>query len=176
LETLARFDARATFFTIGRNLDAQLDIGRRIAAEGHELGNHSWRHVYWQNFFGRRTHGAEIDRTTALIQRLTNSSVEPLYRPPVGLKSPELAHAAVARQLRIVAWSIHSRDTMLKDPQRIASRVLATIAPGDIVLLHDGHDLPGRHRHAGASALPLILQGLKERQLAAVTVSELIDE
>jgi peptidoglycan/xylan/chitin deacetylase (PgdA/CDA1 family) len=63
---------------------------------------------------------------------------------------------------------------MQADAGRIAADILKRIAPGDIVLLHDGHDLPNRHRRAGAAALPLVLQGLKERGLQAVTVSELL--
>jgi peptidoglycan/xylan/chitin deacetylase (PgdA/CDA1 family) len=52
--------------------------------------------------------------------------------------------------------------------------VLTRIRPGDIVLMHDGHDLPGRHRPATARALPAILQGLREKGLQGVTVSELL--
>ena len=74
----------------------------------------------------------------------------------------------------MIAWSVHSRDTTTSDPKHIAERVLLNIGPGDIVLMHDGHDLPGRHRLAGAQELPLILAGLRERGLEAVTVSELL--
>ena len=86
-----------------------------------------------------------------------------LYRPPVGLKSGELAHAAWRCAPDIVAWSVHSRDTAPQDPQSIARRVLARITSGDIVLLHDGDDLPGRTRPLCAAALRLILAGLRER-------------
>lgn len=74
-----------------------------------------------------------------------------------------------------MAWSLHSRDTRSADPERIAQRVLERIRPGDIVLMHDGHDLPGRHRPASARALPSILRGLHERGLQSVTVSELLN-
>ena len=174
LDTLRAHGARATFFTIGRNLEQHTDIARRMVAEGHELGSHSWRHVRWQNVYGRSAQAADLERSARLIQALTGSQSEPLYRPPIGLKSPPLARAAHARNIRMIAWSVHSRDTTTKDPARIASRVLSQIRPGDIVLMHDGHDLPGRRRHAGAAALPLILAGLEERGLAAVTVSELL--
>lgn len=174
LDTLARADARATFFTIGRNLERNLPLGQRIVAEQHELANHSWRHAYWQNFYSTRAHAADLARNTRIIQGLTGSAAEPLYRPPVGLKSPGLARAAQARELRIVAWSVHSRDTIIRDPRAIATRVLARIKPGDIVLMHDGHDLPGRHRRGIIAALPLILAGLQQRGLKPVTVSQLL--
>jgi peptidoglycan/xylan/chitin deacetylase (PgdA/CDA1 family) len=176
LDTLAAFDARATFFAIGRNIEQNRALARRIVDERHELGNHSWQHSRLQNFFGRARQIDDLIRSSQLIREIAGSQAEPLYRPPIGLKSPPLARAAhMLGMKRMIAWSLHGRDTRQDDPQRIAAGILARIAPGDIVLLHDGHDLPGRHRVAGARALPLILQGMKERGLQSVTVSELLD-
>jgi peptidoglycan/xylan/chitin deacetylase (PgdA/CDA1 family) len=174
LDMLGETGARGTFFTIGRHLERHTDIGARTVAEGHELGNHSWRHAYWQNFYTSGQHARDLERNTQIIQRLTGSIRPPLYRPPVGLKSPGLARVAHKRDLTIVAWSLHSRDTMSADAHAIARRVLKRIQPGDIVLMHDGHDLDGRHRRGILPALPLILKGLQERGLEPVTVSELL--
>jgi peptidoglycan/xylan/chitin deacetylase (PgdA/CDA1 family) len=174
LDALAAHDTRATFFTIGRALDAHPQLARRLLAEGHELGNHSWRHSRWDSFRGVRGQTQEIERAERAIAAMTGRGVPPLYRPPFGIKSPPFVLAASQRQLTMVAWSLHSRDTRAGDPKRIAERVLRRIRPGDIVLMHDGHDLPGRHRPACAQAVPLILQGLREKELECVTVSELI--
>jgi len=174
LDILGANGARGTFFTIGRHLERHTDIGARAVAEGHELANHSWRHAYWQNMYSTSAHAADLARNTNIIQLLTHSSVEPLYRPPVGLKSPGLARVAHARHVKIIAWSLHSRDTMIRDPQKVADKVLSQIQPGDIVLMHDGHDLDGHHRPGVIAALPLILRGLQERGLHSVTVSELL--
>lgn len=174
LDLLAQHGARASFFVIGQHLQQHPAIARRIVAEGHELGNHSFTHSRLQNFYVAARQWQEIERCSALIQHLTGSDQEPLYRPPIGLKSPPLARAAQARQLNVVAWSLHSRDTRLADPQKIAERVLRKVRAGDIVLLHDGHDLPARDRPRLLQALPLILQGLAERGLHSVTASELL--
>jgi peptidoglycan/xylan/chitin deacetylase (PgdA/CDA1 family) len=174
LDALAHYGARATFFTIGRALQAHPLLAQRLVAEHHELGNHSWAHSRWQNFFGAAHQLQEITRGAAAIAAVTGEQLQPLYRPPMGLKSPPMARAAQRLQLNIVAWSLHSHDTRSNDPQRIAQRVLNRIQPGDIVLLHDGHDRPGHHRPACAQALPQILQGLRERQLQCVTISELL--
>jgi peptidoglycan-N-acetylglucosamine deacetylase len=174
LDALARNDARATFFAIGQSLDAHPQLARRLIAEGHELGNHSWRHSRWESFLGVRKQAQEIERGERAIAAMTGSHVRPLYRPPFGIKSPPFVLAASERQLTMVAWSLHSRDTSAADPQCIAERVLKRIRPGDIVLMHDGHDLPGRHRPACAQAMPAILQGLREKELQCVTVSELL--
>lgn len=174
LDALAQYGAHATFFTIGRLVEAHPLLTQRIAAEQHELGNHSWTHSRWQNFFGARRHLSEMERGERSITALTASAAQPLYRPPMGFKSPPLAVAARRLRLTLVAWSLHGRDTGTDDPQRIAQRVLKKIRPGDIVLLHDGHDLVGHHRPACAPATRLILQGLREQGLECVTVSELL--
>jgi peptidoglycan/xylan/chitin deacetylase (PgdA/CDA1 family) len=84
-----------------------------------------------------------------------------------------MARAAHKRKLTAVAWSIHSRDTIVRDANAIARNVLRRIRPGDIVLLHDGHDLANRHRPIIHEIVPLLLQGLRERGLRSVPVSEL---
>jgi peptidoglycan/xylan/chitin deacetylase (PgdA/CDA1 family) len=173
LDILAEYQARATFFVIGRYLHRHLALGERLHREGHELGNHSWQHSPFQNFYPARGHGEQIDRCAQLIKSLTQSGQEPLYRPPIGLKSPAMARAAHKRKLKVVAWSIHSRDTTSRNPHAVARGVLGRIRAGDIVLLHDGHDREQRHRPLILEALPLLLQGLRERGLSSVTVSEL---
>jgi len=174
LDALARHGARATFFTIGQSLDAHPRLARRLLSEGHELGNHSWRHSRWDSFRGVHEQAQEIERGERAIAATAGRPAQPLYRPPFGIKSPQLVLAASERRLVMVAWSLHSRDTHARDPKWIAERVLKRIRPGDIVLMHDGHDLPGRHRPACAPAVSLILQGLREKQLECVTVSELL--
>src|SRR5690606_32511810 len=120
---------------IGKHLERAMSIGTRVLAEGHEIGNHSWAHSYVQNFYSVPTLLADIERTEALIQTLTKNAAAALYRAPVGLKSPRLARAAHARALTIVAWSVHSRDTIDSNPKSVAKRVLAKVRPGDIVLM-----------------------------------------
>jgi peptidoglycan/xylan/chitin deacetylase (PgdA/CDA1 family) len=174
LDALADFQARATFFVIGRHLERNAALGERMINDGHELGNHSWRHSHFQNFYPAAGHAKEIERCSRLIRSMTHSATEPLYRPPVGLKSPAMARAANRKNLTVVAWSIHGRDTFNRPARVIAEQILARIRPGDIVLLHDGHDRDHRHRPQIRQALPLLLQGLRERGLSSVPVSELL--
>jgi peptidoglycan-N-acetylglucosamine deacetylase len=174
LDALAGHGARATFFAVGRKVEAHPEIARRVIAEGHELANHSWKHSRWQSFTSPSAQIAEIRRGENALAPIRRNGAAPLYRAPHGVKSPPFVMAAHAEQLTLVAWSLHSRDTYAADPTAVAARVLRKIRPGDIVLLHDGHDVPGRHRAACARAVPLILAGLRERGLECVTVSELL--
>lgn len=174
LDALKDAGARATFFVIGRHLERHREIGLRAMQDGHEIGNHSWMHSYFQNFYSNGRQRADIERSTRLIQELSGSDAQPLYRSPVGLKSPALARVAHKRKLKVIAWSLHSRDTFARDPAATAANVLSRIAPGDIVLMHDGHESSTRHRNSAAAALPEILRGLRERGMSCVTVSELL--
>ena len=116
----------------------------------------------------------EMERAEALIRSITGHTGLSVYRPPVGLKSPNFARAAHRISLNVIAWSVHSRDTLDQNGPRIARRILSRIRGGDIVLLHDGHQRPGARRTSALEALPFVLDGLKERNLEAVTVSELL--
>lgn len=174
LDALAQHGARATFFVIGKALAAQPQLEQRMRAEGHVIGNHSWQHSRWQNFRLFSWQRRELERCGQAIAALNGGCWPRLYRPPVGLKSPELARAVWERGLTLVAWSLHSHDTRQPHPERIARRVLAKIRGGDIVLLHDGHDLAGRHRPQCVQAVRLILDGLHAREFECVTVPELL--
>lgn len=174
LEILARHRVHATFFVIGKSLAAQPDLAARMVRAGHVLGNHSWEHSHWHNFYLTRRHEAEMARCDAAIAAVNGQSTGILYRPPVGLKSPELARAAWRRHLTLVAWSLHSHDSRRRDAAAIARRVLDRVRGGDIILMHDGHHAaPGVRSHS-AEALELILQGLAARGLECVTVPELL--
>jgi peptidoglycan-N-acetylglucosamine deacetylase len=174
LDVLAQYDARATFFVIGKWVDAYPELAKCIVADGHVLGNHSWSHSRLQNFYLTKRHLGEIESCERVITRTTGNSLPILYRPPIGLKSGDLARAAYRHNLTLVAWSLHSQDTRQSDPEKVARRVLRKICGGDIVLLHDGHDLPGRHRPYCAPAVQLILQGLRAKGLECVTIPELL--
>lgn|GEM_PF-360869 len=174
LDVLAEFRAKGSFFVIGKSLATQPTLARRMLAEGHVLGNHSWQHSPWQNFYLTKRHSEEMARCEEAIAKLTGTGNQALYRPPVGLKSPELGRAAWKRGLTLVAWSVHSRDTFDRDPGSIARRVLRRVQDGDIILLHDGHHVPGGQRRHCADALRLILEGLRDKGFECVTVPELL--
>jgi peptidoglycan/xylan/chitin deacetylase (PgdA/CDA1 family) len=181
LDVLARYDARATFFCIGRHIEREPELARRIAVH-HELANHSYEHSRLLNFRGVRHMEAEIRRGEAAIRHVLGTDESEgrlLYRPPIGLKNPPLATVAKRLGLTIVAWSIHSRDTRESSPEVIARNVLSGVRAGDIILMHDGCDRAlatngGAHRSATVMAVELILDGLLKKGLRSATVSELI--
>lgn len=174
LDMLRGHKARATFFVIGRHVEQYPELARRIVAEGHELGNHTHTHPRLFNLKLTRGMESEIEHAAAIIQHVTG--VRPaLFRPPIGLKNPHLAIVSRRLRLRVVMWSLHARDTLFKNPRRISQRVLKHVRPGDIVDLHDGHDLPGQRRRYTARAVASILARLEWKGIKCVTVSELLN-
>jgi len=172
LDELKRHGAKATFFVIGQQLATHPELGQRIVAEGHLLANHSWQHSYLQNFRLRDWQMQEIARAEHAIEAATGHPSSRLYRPPVGMKTGDQARAIGALGLKVVAWSIHSRDTVDPDPKSMARRVLRRIRGGDVVLLHDGDRVPGK-RKSCVPAVRLILEGLKAKGLESVALTEL---
>lgn len=176
LDTLKEFNARATFYCIGRHSEQYPALMQRIVAEGHALGNHSYQHARTLNFRGAAFQQREIQHANDVIRRFAPTQPSITYRPPVGLKNPPLAKVMDRLRMPVVAWSVHSRDTRSSNPEKIARRVLNRLRPGDIVVMHDGHDLQGKSRPATADALRRILDGVRERNLKPVTIGELLGQ
>ena len=140
LDTLAFHDARATFFCIGRNVEANGPIVERIINEGHTLGNHTWDHER-----GRATSTFSYLKSTLRCQALFTSS---LFRPPYG--SVTVAqYRALRKRYRIVLWDVLSGDfdTTL-DGVACAQNVIQGARPGSIVVFHDSLKAEGRLRYA----------------------------
>jgi len=97
------------------------------------------------------------------------------YRQPAGFRNPKIFGILKEMGMSLVGWQTHAFDTMAKSPGRIAQRILKTFQPGGIILLHDGWDRGGeRDRTPTLEALPLILQGLKDRGLQFFTLDRLL--
>ncbi len=167
LDLLARQGVRATFFVVGARAEAHPELVRRMAAEGHVVGNHSYTHS-WR--FPLRSLGRtveELRRTGEVLHRITGLRPR-LFRPPFGVTNPTIARAVRRLGLDPVGWSIRSLDTMGQSPERVAARILRRLHPGAVILLHD--------RCAGSERLVgLLVEGLRSRGLEPVTLPELFD-
>lgn len=164
LPALKRYGARGTFFLAGASPEVALT--RRLVTDGHEVGNHSLTH---KRMVGRSMafYHEEIRKTDAILR--ANGAPKPtLFRPPFGKKLFGLPIAVERNGYQMIMWD--SGDPPDRDPKVYADKVLAQVRPGSIVLLHPMFQSRATER----AALPLILEGLKQRGLRSVTVSELI--
>jgi peptidoglycan/xylan/chitin deacetylase (PgdA/CDA1 family) len=162
LDILAEERVKATFFLLGRHVERWPDLARRVAAEGHGVGNHGWFH---RKLHLRGPGYVRLDLelgTAAIVQA---SGVRPTaFRAPHGFRSPWVS--SVARELgqRTVGWTLGVWDSARPGADRIARRSIDGSRPGTILLLHDGDGYdPAGDRRQTAEALPVIIRELRGR-------------
>lgn len=167
LDLLAKWEVHATFFVIGKNAEAHPELVRRMAAEGHEIGNHTYSHPRLRGI-GFEELAAEISKNRTLLAALTGTAPT-LFRPPEGVTNPNVLAIAEAAPCRVVLWSIDTRDWALRPAGEIVRSVLHDVKDGDIILFHDY--VVGKS--PTPTALRLLLPRLVEMGYSFVTVSEL---
>lgn len=138
LDLLRHEDVPAAFFCIGKRVAAERELTARISREGHLLGNHTFNHSNLTNFFGPSRLRDELQRTQDAVTAAAGTAPA-CFRPPMGLSNPFTFYVAKKLGLKVVGWTIRSLDTRITDPERVARRVVTRLAPGAIILLHDGN-------------------------------------
>ncbi|HEX9163840.1 MAG TPA: polysaccharide deacetylase family protein [Thermoanaerobaculia bacterium] len=135
------FDARgvkATFFVKGILAERNIDKIGEIVRRGHTVGNHSWSHPSaWFWCLPPRRIAAEIERCSAALEKITGASPR-LFRAPVGTKNPAVHPVLQRLGMTLVGWSARAFDTKTDNPELVVKRVMRDIAPGTIILLHQG--------------------------------------
>jgi peptidoglycan/xylan/chitin deacetylase (PgdA/CDA1 family) len=172
LEILRRFEVKATFFVCGENVERDPETLRKVQAEGHTIGNHSYSHPF-PFFRSRRFFARQIDCTQAAIEKVTGKRPT-LFRPPYGARWLGLEPVLEARGLRLVNWSDTGYDWEL-GTEGIVRETLKHLGPGSIILLHDGRrNLPPHRvdRSPTVEALPAILEAAKKAGLRFVSLEE----
>lgn len=171
LDVLKKHQARATFFVMGKKAEANPAILQRIAAEGHEIGNHSYSHPNF-NRINKKTQLEEIDRTTFIIERITEQTPR-LLRPPGGYLSYDLVATTKEKKMTIAYWTYQQDSKDWRNGVRaaaIANHVVKNIKPGQVIILHDG--CPNGMQTAKAT--DMIISRLKKNGYSFITMSELI--
>lgn len=167
LDALAELDAPATFFVLGQKVSDAPVLTARIAREGHELGNHTYRHPYLPLTRSKAV-AAELTATDAEIERATGV-VPTVARPPYGGRSPRNVRVFDRLAKRVVLWDVNSFDWRGKTAEEIAERVVARTRPGSIILMHEARD----GGEITVDAVRLIIPALRARGFALTTVSGL---
>ena len=166
LEMLKQRNIKATFFLIGQNAASNPDIVRRILADGHEIGNHSWTHPQLSKLSDDRV-TAEITQTQDAIKDASGFTPS-LLRPPYGAITPRQREWVENRfGLNIILWSVDPLDWKRPGASVITQRILSQARPGAIILSHDIHKQT-------VDAMPATLDGLIAKGYKFATVSQLI--
>jgi peptidoglycan/xylan/chitin deacetylase (PgdA/CDA1 family) len=164
LDVLADADVPATFFVLGAQAQAYPKLVRRIAAEGHEIGNHSWSHPD----LTRMPIGSarkQIDRTSRVIEKITGQRPV-LLRPPYGARNKKVDALARSQGYSEVLWSIDTRDWENHSPKKILAAAKKA-RRGAIILMHDIHA-------DTVDAVPAVIAALRKKGFTLVTVSDLL--
>lgn len=177
LDMLAQHGVRATFFLKGRNVEAFPETVQAVAQAGHEIGNHSYYHRPMLSL-RKSAMREELVRTGDLIENLLGQWPV-LFRPPFGVQGPGLKMALEELGMTSILMSSNGTDWEEVDPDLIANRILESIEPGGIILLHDGHgdvDDPAAQesRAPSVAATGILIKELKSRGYQFLTVSELM--
>jgi peptidoglycan/xylan/chitin deacetylase (PgdA/CDA1 family) len=168
LELLGEAGIKAAFFLVGEQVERRPALAAEIAARGHVVALHGYRHRPQPALSGRVIED-DLARGAAAIASATGNSAV-WHRPPYGLYSPAGLDAARARGLKPLLWSRWGKDwRRLTTPERIAARASANLRRGDVILLHDAdfYSSRGSHRRT-VQALALIVRELKRQKIGTV--------
>lgn len=166
LDILKRHGARATFFVLGENAARNPSILARAAAEGHEIGNHTYSHIKMSGS-AQETVCSEIEKTSANIQKATGS-LPKVMRPPYGATNANIVNLMFNKYgMRSILWNVDTKDWTHPGVGVVVKRAVGSAKPGSIILLHDIHS-------STVAAVEGIVTGLQARGFKLVTVSQLI--
>ncbi len=136
LDILAEYNAKATFFVIGKKIRGNEPIIKQIDDGGHSIGNHTYSHSFFIDFKSKNGFMNEIDHTAEEVFKITEKRIV-LFRPPYGVTTPNLASAARELNYKIIGWNVRSMDTTGDSIETIFKRVKEQLKPGAVVLFHD---------------------------------------
>lgn len=167
LDVLLKYNAKATFFCIGKQIEKHPEVIERIVNEGHVIGNHSFSHSREIGFFGTNKMITEIKQTNELVAKLYNKKML-LFRPPFGVTNPNIARAVSKTKQVIIGWNIRSLDTVIEKENIILERIKKRVKPGSIILLHDTSAKT-------VNVLEQLLLFLQEQGYETKTIEELLN-
>lgn len=163
LETLEKYDAKATFFMLGSRVEFYPEIAKKVQAAGHELGNHSWTHPDLSKATTEKIFD-EIHRTSEIIEEVTGE--KPLsFRPPYGAFNDGVKQQT---DLPIALWDVDTLDWKHRNGAELLPYVQNSVKDGSIILMHDIHP-------STADGLDAVMAYLVENGYTFVTVSDLIE-
>ena len=168
LDLLARYGVKATFFEVGENVRYYPDTARRVAREGHEIGNHTDTHPHLRGINGALLF-EEVEKCENAIKSVTGVTPT-LFRPPEGVIEDSVKVMAQEKNYSLILWDVDTRDWAGRSSADIVKNVTENVSSGDIILMHD---YISKKCHT-VEALNVLIPALLNRGYTFVTVSELI--
>lgn len=167
LDILEKYQQKATFFCIGKQIEKHPDIAKKIVAQGHCIGNHTYTHPIKMGFLTPKKVLHEIVAAQQIIQQ-TIGKIPNLFRPPFGVTNPNIANACTESRVAVIGWNIRSLDTVITSEDIILKRIVPFLQKGSIVLLHDTSQKT-------VNVLEQLLLIMEQNKIQSVTVDELLN-
>ncbi len=162
LDLLKQYNAKATFFCIGENVQKHPEIFKRIISEGHTVGNHSYNHLNgWKTETFEYVGNVEKAEKQMKAERVEiTEGIPKLFRPPYGRIKSSQAKILQKKGYKIVMWNILSYDfDAAISEEKCLQNVLTKIAPGSVVIYHDSLKAEKNLRYS----LPKVLEFISEK-------------
>ena len=139
LDTLQKHNVKAAFFLVGNYIEKNADLVRRMAEEGHTVGNHTMHHPDMSGISDKQAFTRELQDLEALYREKTGKTLPKYYRPPQGIYSEENLKMAKELGYRTVFWSlayVDWKNDSQPTKEEAFAKLLPRIHPGAVVLLH----------------------------------------
>ncbi len=165
LATLQKHNCKATFFVLGTWAEQNPDIMKRIVADGHEIGNHSYNHTHY-TAMSQNEMLSDIDKCSKAIKDA--SGISPiLFRAPSGDYNNDVIEVAHGKNMEYIQWSVDSLDWRGLNCEQMLERIIPKTKSGDILLFHNGTEYT-------AQSLDKILTELEGKGFSYLKISDLI--
>jgi peptidoglycan/xylan/chitin deacetylase (PgdA/CDA1 family) len=176
LDELRKANIKATFFMLGEHVAKYPEIARRVAQEGHEIGNHTYDH-HVMVYYTLEELEKEIKDTERIIQKVTGKTTR-YFRPPKAWLTTQEKKKIEELGYKVILWSLNSKDWVTFDDKYIVKYLAEHVHPGDIILFHDSGGIfsaEGGDRHETVRTISQLVDKLHQMGYKLVTISELLE-
>lgn len=175
LDELNRENIKATFFMIGHHVQKYPHIARRVAQEGHIIGNHGYAHSVMLYYTPAEIE-EEIKYTEHIIEKITGQTTK-YFRPPKAWLRKRIKDKVKSMGYETILWSLNSKDWVSFNHKAIVNYISKNIKNGDILLFHDSGNVStteGGNRRQTVKSISLLARTLREKGYEFVSIEELI--
>ncbi len=176
LDALKASGVKATFFMLGMHAREYPQVARRVAEEGHEIGNHTFDH-HGLFYYTPEELAKEVGDAENAIFSATGVKTK-YFRPPKAWITSREKKQLINMGYKTVLWSLNSKDWVTFDDRYIVNYLLRHVQPGDIILFHDSGGVfrpEGGNRKETVKSISRLVEKLKERGYRFVTISQLLE-
>jgi len=176
LDELKKADIKAIFFMIGHHVNEYPEIAKRVADEGHTIGNHGYAHSVMMYYTPAEIE-EEIKYTEQVIYKITGQTTK-YFRPPKAWLRKKIKNKIKSMGYDIILWSLNSKDWVSFNHKRIVKYIARRVRSGDILLFHDSGNVlskEGGTRRQTVKSITLLAKTLKEKGFEFVSIEEMIN-